>query len=84
MSGYSTNPVNYPVYRKLEGFERYYEITDDRHFREAFITQQQVSYHLIEAKQFPEMLRIQDMISLEWKYVPMSEEEIARFFPKAQ
>ncbi len=71
----------FPVYRKLSGFDRFYKITDDRHFTEAFRVQGTLKYQHIEAVQFPEILRINDMIECQFNYVEMSQEEIQENFP---
>jgi hypothetical protein len=71
----------FPVYRKLSGFDRFYKITDDRHFTEAFRVQGSLKYQEIEAVQFPEILRIKDMIECQFNYVEMSPEEILEHFP---
>ena len=73
--------ITFPVYRKLSGFDRFYKITDDRHFTEAFRVQGTLKYQHIEAVQFPEVLRINDMIACQFNYVEMSPEEIQVNFP---
>lgn len=73
--------IKFPVYRKLSGFDRFYKITDDRHFTEAFRVQGTLKYQHIEAVQFPEILRIKDMISCQFNYAEMSPEEILENFP---
>jgi hypothetical protein len=60
--------MDFPQYRKLEGFQRYYRINDERSFDEIVVVNGKVTMNHIEAKQFPEMLRIQDMLNCEWNY----------------
>lgn len=72
--------MTFPQYRKLEGFQRYYEIRDDRTFVEVTVMNGKVNSSVITATQFPEMLRIKDMINQEWNYRPMEEAEIDIYF----
>lgn len=70
----------FPIYRKLDGFARFYKIESADLFIEATIAQGEIRRQTIQAIQFPEKLRIQDMISCSFNYVPMSEEEIETYF----
>jgi hypothetical protein len=54
--------VDFPQYRKLENEKSHYEIRDERHFAEKQLIGKQVFIIEIEAKQYPEILRIQDML----------------------
>jgi hypothetical protein len=54
--------VDFPQYRKLANEKSHYEIRDDRHFIEKQLIGKQVFTIEIEAKQYPEILRIQDML----------------------
>jgi len=72
--------MNFPQYRRLEGFERFYEIIDERTFIEVVVLNGKVNRNRIEATQFPEMLRIQDMLNEEWSYRAMAPSEIDRYF----
>lgn len=74
--------MTFPQYRKLDGFHRYYQITDDRTFIEVSVINGKISRTRIEAKQYPEMLRIKDMLDQQWNYRNMSEDEIGEFFPE--
>ena len=73
--------MTFPQYRKLEGFGRYYKITDDRSFEEVSVMNAAVNRTVIEAKQYPEMLRIQDMLQQNWSFRLMNDEEIRTYFP---
>lgn len=75
---------NYPQYRKLEGFQRYYRISDARTFTEAVVMNGKVSYQTVEATQYPEMLRIKDMLQQEWNYREMDASEIAQYFGESE
>lgn len=70
----------FPVYRKLDGFNRFYKIESEDVFIEVTFSQDQPKYQTIQAIQFPEKLRIRDMISCSFNYIPMSEEEIKSYF----
>lgn len=72
--------VNYPVFRKLEGFGRYYKIESPDLFIEVSILHGKPNYQSIKAIQYPEKLRIQDMISCEFNFREMSAEEIEQYF----
>ena len=54
---------DFPQYRKLTNEKSFYKIVDDRHFIEKQLIGKQVFIIEIEAKQYPEILRIQDMIN---------------------
>lgn len=72
----------FPIYRKLDGFSRFYKIENADSFIEVTIQQGKIQHQTIQAVQFPEKLRIQDMISCSFNYVPMNTEEIDTYFPK--
>lgn len=72
--------MNYPIYRKLNGFKRYYKIVSDKQFIEAIAKGSDYTFQDIIANQYPEMLRIQDMINCEFNFIEMTEEEIASVF----
>ncbi|MDF3027129.1 MAG: hypothetical protein K0S23_1436 [Fluviicola sp.] len=71
---------SFPIFRKLDGFDRFYKIESADSFTEVTIQQGKMKHQTIQAVQFPEKLRIQDMISCSFNYVPMSSEEIAAYF----
>lgn len=74
------NSQTFPIYRKLDGFSRFYKIEHEDLFIEATVSQGEIRLQTIRAVQFPEKLRIRDMISCAFSYVPMSEEEIETYF----
>jgi hypothetical protein len=55
--------VDFPQFRKLENEKSFYEIIDERHFIEKQLIGKQVFIIHIEANQYPEILRIQDMLN---------------------
>lgn len=72
---------NFPIYRKLDGFNRFYQIKSNDTFVEVSIQQGEIRHQTILAVQFPEKLRIQDMIACDFNYKPMTIEEIEIYFP---
>jgi hypothetical protein len=65
--------LDFPQYRKLANEKSHYEIRDDRHFIEKQIIGKQVFTIEIEAKQYPEILRIQDMLNCEQGFLVSSK-----------
>lgn len=72
----------FPLYRKLDGFDRYYKIVAEDCFFEVSIVNGQKRIQEVKATQFPEKLRIMDMIDYAFSFAPMTEEEIKNFFPE--
>lgn len=70
----------FPIFRKLAGFERYYQISDERTFIEAFKQGGVYKLQQVTAEQYPEILRIQDMIQCNFQYVEMTASEIEIIF----
>ncbi|MBU2019610.1 MAG: hypothetical protein KJ941_08190 [Bacteroidetes bacterium] len=54
---------SFPIYRKLTNSVRVYQILNDRSFNEKQRLGAKVLDYSVIASQYPEMLRIQDMIS---------------------
>lgn len=54
---------DFPQYRKLANEKSFYEIVDERHFIEKQRIGKQVFTISIEANQYPEIIRIQDMLN---------------------
>lgn len=59
----------YPIFRTLEGFNRHYCILSDKRFVEASKIGENWSFQQVEANQYPEMLRIQDMIACNFQFI---------------
>jgi hypothetical protein len=74
--------MNFPQYRKLEGFQRFYKILDERTFIEVALLNGKASSQEVKAEQYPEMLRIKDMLEQQWSFREMSEEEIDLYFAR--
>jgi hypothetical protein len=73
--------MEFPIYRKLDGFHRYYKLMSDRLFQEVYPQGGNLVRNEIEATQFPEIVRIQDMIDCAFSFTPMTAEEITQYFP---
>lgn len=56
--------TGFPQYRKLSNNKVYYQIINDRCFNEIQLIGEKALLHRIEAKQYPEMLRIKDLLEL--------------------
>jgi hypothetical protein len=67
--------TDFPQYRKLSNDKTFYKIVNDRLFEEVQLMGTKVLRYTTEAKQYPEMLKIQDMLSVIEPYHYLSEEE---------
>ena len=54
--------TDFPQYRMLSNGKSFYKITDDRHFEELSFVGKQIFRQAFTASQYPEILRIQDML----------------------
>lgn len=54
--------TSFPQYRKLVNGRAYYKIVDDRHFEEIQLIGSRKQLFTIRATQYPEMLKIQDLL----------------------
>lgn len=54
---------NFPIYRKYKGINVWFKIIDDRNFIELKQIGDKFIIHHIEAKQYPEICLIQDLIN---------------------
>lgn len=67
--------TDFPQYRKLSNEKVFYKIISDKEFEEVQLIGTKAKLHHIIAEKYPEMVRIQDLLSLgEW-YLVSSEEE---------
>ena len=55
--------TDFPQYRKLSNDKVFYRILDDRHFDEIQIVGSRAQLFQVIAEQYPEILRIQDMLN---------------------
>lgn len=68
--------MHFPQYRKLSNNKSFYRILDNRHWDELQVIGEKVLRFHVEAVQYPEILRIQDMLSfMDDYYVECSQEE---------
>ena len=64
--------MNFPQYRKYKNIETYFKIISEKEFIEISAMGSKFVKHEIIATQYPEMLRIQDMLNCEngtWKII---------------
>jgi len=54
--------THFPQYRMLSNGKTYYKITGDRNFEEIQIMGSRLVRHVFIAEQYPEILRIKDML----------------------
>ncbi|PWL28109.1 MAG: hypothetical protein DCO96_09025 [Fluviicola sp. XM-24bin1] len=67
--------TDFPQYRKLSNEKVFYRIRDDRNFDEIQIVGSRASLFSMEAKQYPEILKIQDLLSLAEGFLESNEDE---------
>jgi hypothetical protein len=67
--------MTFPIYRKLANEKSYYKIVSEESFIELQKIGSKTRRHTIIAQQFPEKLRIQDMISLVDGFLSCDETE---------
>ena len=67
--------TDFPQYRKLSNDKTFYKIHSDRLFEEVQWMGSKVFCYRIEAKHYPEILKIQDMLQLQEPYLQITEEE---------
>ena len=67
--------TDFPQYRMLSNGKSFYKITDDRHFEEVQHVGSRISRQEFTAEQYPEILRIQDMLGgMDGIYLTIDEE----------
>jgi hypothetical protein len=72
----------FPQYRKLSNNRCFYEILDERHFREIQCVGSRKFVHVIKAEQYPEILRIMDMLDLKEPFKLSYANEFNKMMPK--
>jgi len=65
----------FPQYRKLVNDKSFYKIVNERHFEEKQCIGKQVFSLEITAEQYPEIIRIKDMLACVDGFVESNEEE---------
>lgn len=71
--------TDFPQYRKLSNNRCFYEILDHRNFREIQLIGSRAVLHSVKAEQYPEILRIMDMLAAKEPYLMSEAEEFKRF-----
>jgi len=74
--------MHFPQYRKLLNEKSFYRITDGRHFDELQLIGSKAKLYQFYAEQYPEMLRIKDMLELSEGYLKSSQSEFEDFQAK--
>jgi hypothetical protein len=67
--------MNFPQYRKLSNEKSWYKIENERNFIEIQLVGSKKFVHLVEAKQYPEILRIMEMLDLSMPDISIISEE---------
>ncbi|MGB0915166.1 MAG: hypothetical protein ACPGVI_03795 [Crocinitomicaceae bacterium] len=71
--------TDFPQFRKLSNDKVFYKIISDREFHEIQVIGTFAQLYKIEAKQYPEILKIQDMLNYSIEgFVSSSREEYER------
>jgi hypothetical protein len=74
----------FPLFRRLGDLQVFIKITDERHFTEVRKVGKKWLVSEIQANQFPEILRIKDMISSVNPFLEISYEDFYRNTKEAQ
>lgn len=67
--------IEFPQYRKLSNGKSYYKIESLKRFEEIQLVGRLKHRYTIEAQQYPEMVRIYDMLNLEGAFEEATAEE---------
>ncbi|NRA13430.1 MAG: hypothetical protein HRT57_15905 [Crocinitomicaceae bacterium] len=68
--------IDFPQYRKLSNDKVFVRINNDRQFDEVQIIGKKARFHTVEAIQYPEILKIIDLLSYEMEgYLESNEKE---------
>lgn len=59
----------FPIYRKLSNNKSFYKINSNEQFEEIQVIGSKQKYFIHEANQYPEKLKIMDMIQLDTNYL---------------
>ena len=65
--------MDFPQYRKLDHWV-YYRINNERSFDEIRVVGSTAFFHSIEANQYPEIIRVQEMLDLKMEHLTLSDE----------
>jgi hypothetical protein len=75
--------TDFPQYRKLSNGKSFYKINSTAHFEECQIMASKVFYFEIHAVQYPEMLKINDLLATIEPYEPTTAAEFQQLFEKS-
>lgn len=78
----SNKVTDFPQYRKLSNEKVFYRIRDDRNFDEIQLIGNRASWFSMEAKQYPEILKIQDLLIESEGFVTSSKDEFESMMRK--
>ena len=67
--------IYFPQFRKLSNDKLFYKVLSSREFIEIQVIGSVIKIHQIKAVQYPEILKIQDLLDLESKYYRVIFEE---------
>lgn len=67
--------TEFPQFRKLSNEKHFYKILNEREFEEIRIIGKTKKHHVFEAQQYPELLRIKDMLEQTELFPVISEQE---------
>ncbi|MBN9294443.1 MAG: hypothetical protein J0G96_10735 [Flavobacteriia bacterium] len=67
--------TEFPQFRKLSNEKHFYKILSEREFEEIRIIGITKKYHVFEVQQYPELLRIKDMLEQIDLFPVISEQE---------
>ncbi len=67
--------MDFPQYRRYSTRSSYFKIIDERNFIELQFVGKKVFVHQIKATQYPEMLRIKDMLDLNLAGIELEEKD---------
>lgn len=74
--------TDFPQYRKLSNEKVFYRIRDDRNFDEIQVIGSRAMWFSMEAKQYPEILKIQDLLAESEGFVLSSQIEFEELMEK--
>jgi hypothetical protein len=75
--------TDFPQYRKLSNGKSFYKINSTAHFEECQIMASKVFYFEVYAVQYPEMLKINDLLATIEPYDSTTATEFQQLFEKS-
>jgi len=75
--------MHFPQFRKLPNDKSFYRIDDEKHFYEIQIIGSKCVLSSTEAVQYPEIIRIQDMLKLTEPFIESTIEEFHTHYIKS-